>query len=468
MNKHKNILIVGAGLCGSFLALRMAQRGFNVRVAEKRPDLRTTEIAAGRSINLAFSNRGAKAMKLAGIEDKVKEICIPMTGRMIHEKNGRVFLSPYSGLEDEYINSISRTELNALLLNEAEKMDKVHIDFNLECTSVDLENAKATFIDQNTGKEVEIEADIILGTDGAGSVVRKNMFLKGHFLFDYSQEYLRHGYKELYIPPGENGSYLMYKNALHIWPRGENMVIALPNPGGSFTVTLFLSYKDGEDNFAKLDSVEKVHAYFEENYPDALELMPDLGRIFFENPTSSLGTIRCSPWHYKGKTLIMGDAAHAVVPFYGQGMNASFEDVYVFDLIMEKYPNASWEEIFEYYEQERKKDADAIGELSLDNFKEMKSDTASPLFQAKRKLETAFEEHYPREYSAKYRLVTFREHIGYAEALKRGRAQDEAILHMLANNELPEEMPLKEKITLVHKKTEEILNRKDEDLLAYK
>lgn len=464
MKNQDNILIIGAGLCGSFLALRMAQRGYSVQLIEKRPDLRKTELPAGRSINLAFSDRGAKAMKLAGIHEKVKELLIPMYGRMIHQKDGSSKLYPYSGLEDEYINAVPRTGLNELLLDEAEKMDKVEIHFNMECLEVDLDQAKATFLNHETGEKVEKSGNVIFGTDGAGSVVRKNMFLHKNFLFDYSQKFLTHGYKELYIPPGPNGSYLLEKNALHIWPRGENMIIALPNLDGSFTVTLFLSYKDGAENFEKLNSVEALQAYFKEDYPNILKLMPNLNEIFFENPTSSLGTIRCSPWHYHGKTLVMGDAAHAVVPFYGQGMNASFEDVYVFDQILDRNLG-SWEEIFEAYQKVRKADADAIGDLSLDNFQEMKSDTAAPLFQEKRNLETELEEHFPEKYAGKYRMVTFQEEIGYAEALQKGRAQDQAMLQLLADKKIKENHSPAEKLALVDQATQEILNRKNQRLI---
>lgn len=464
MKNKKNILIIGAGLCGSFLALRLAQRGFSVEVMEKRADLRKTKIHSGRSINLAFSDRGEKAMKMAGIQEKVDQLLIPMYGRMIHEKNGTSKLYPYSGLKDEYISAVPRTALNCLLMDEAEKMDNVKIHFEMECTQVNLEDTKATFINQQTGESFEKSGDIIIGTDGAGSILRRSMLLQPNFLFNYSQIFLNHGYKELYIPPGKNGEFQLEKNALHIWPRGENMVIALPNLDGSFTVTLFLSYKEGEDNFAKLDSPENLKDYFRKDYPNILKLMPDLEELFFENPTSSLGTIRCSPWHYKGNTLLMGDAAHAVVPFYGQGMNASFEDVFVFDQILDRNLN-SWEEVFETYQKERKADADAIGDLSLDNFQEMKSDTAAPLFQEKRNLETALEKEFPHLYSGKYRLVTFNEEIGYSEALKKGRAQDEAMLRLLAEKKIPQHLSLKEKLDLVNQTTQQILNKKKERLI---
>ncbi len=457
--KKQNILIIGAGLCGSALALRLAQRGHQVQLIEKRPDLRKANIAAGRSINLALSDRGITVMKLTGLEEKIKKLCIPMYGRMIHEADGHSFLSRYSGLQNEYINSISRSGLNALLLDEAEKQKNVEISFNLGCTAVDLENAKATFEDPKTHKTCTKSADLIIGTDGAGSVVRQSLLFKKELLFNFSQKFLQHGYKELHIPAGNNGEFQLEKNALHIWPRGKNMIIALPNLDGSFTVTLFMSFKEGKDSFQNLDCVEKVRQYFKDNYPKAYKLMPNLEELFFENPTSPLGMVKCSPWHYKGKTLIMGDAAHAMVPFYGQGMNASFEDITVLDQVLdEEHPH--WESVFETYEKRRKKDADAIVDLSLDNFHEMKEDTASPLFQKKRKLETAFEMEHPTAYSAKYRLVAFQEDIGYQEAMLRGRAQDKALLKLLAEGTITEELTaLEEKIKLVKKTSEEILKQ---------
>ena len=259
----QNILIIGAGLCGSLLALRLGQRGYNVTVYEMRPDLRTTDISAGRSINLAFSDRGNKAMKLVGIEDKVKELCIPMNGRMIHDKDGNTFLSNYSGRDYEYINSISRGELNGLLLDEAEKHYNVKIHFNKKCKSVDFENTTATFQDYNSKEEFIEDADCIIATDGAGSALRKSYYLGKKFLFSFSQDYLSHGYKELTFLPKEDGSYKTYKNALHIWPRSSFMLIALPNLDGSFTVTLFLSYNEGEYNFNNLTTPELVTEFFQ-------------------------------------------------------------------------------------------------------------------------------------------------------------------------------------------------------------
>ncbi|QIE60937.1 FAD-dependent monooxygenase [Rasiella rasia] len=466
MNKDQNILIIGAGLCGSLLALRMAQRGYTVTLVEKRPDLRKQLQDAGRSINLALSDRGLKGLRLAGVEEAAKKLCIPMLGRMIHDKEGNTFLSKYSGRENEYINSISRPGLNMLLLDEAEKMPNVEIIFNKGCKSVDLESASATFKDYTTGEDVTFQGDIVLGTDGAGSVVRKSMFNHKKFLFSFSQEWLTHGYKEITIPAADGGGYRTTMNALHIWPRGEDMLIALPNLDGSFTVTLFLPYANSDYCFDNLTTPEMVTEYFSKEYPDAIALMPNLVTEFFENPTGPLGTIKCSPWNCYGKTLLLGDAAHAIVPFYGQGMNASFEDVVVFNEVLDTLENEStdWKAVFHAYEEARKKDTDAIADLAVDNFHEMKEHTASTLFQKKRKLETAFEAEFPQEYYSKYSLVTFNESITYSEALKKGRAQDKAILNLIADGKLTEEMSLREKLTMTQKETEAILH---DDAIAF-
>ncbi len=462
MNKKDNILIIGAGLCGSLLALRLAQRGFKVEVYESRPDLRTTDISAGRSINLALSDRGFKALRLCGVEEKAREICIPMYGRLMHDKQGNTFASNYSGRENEYINSISRGDLNGILLTEAEKHENVTIHFNKKCTSVDIENTVANFKDYKTKEEFSVDADVIFGTDGAGSILRKSYYLERKFLFSYSQNYLSHGYKELEIPADKNGKHQISDGHLHIWPRGEYMLIALPNMDGSFTVTLFLSYDEGEYNFNNLISEEKITEFFETEFPDALALIPSIKDEFFNNPTGALGTVKCSPWHYQNKTILMGDAAHAIVPFYGQGMNASFEDVTVFDEILNQ-GLGDWEEVFKRYERVRKEDTDAIADLAIDNFHEMKDHVANPIFKEKRKLEMELEKTFPNEYFSKYSMVTFNENIPYAEAMKKGRAQDKALLNMVAHHDLDAISDLKEVLKKVQEETNEIL---EEDKIA--
>ncbi len=435
MTKQDNILIIGAGLCGSLLALRLAQRGYKVEVYESRPDLRTTDISAGRSINLALSDRGFKALRLCGVEEKAREICIPMYGRLMHDKEGNTFASNYSGRENEYINSISRGDLNGILLTEAEKHENVNIHFNKKCTSIDIENTIAHFKDYKTKETFSIDADVIFGTDGAGSILRKSYYLEKKFLFSYSQNYLTHGYKELEIPADKNGKHQISDGHLHIWPRGDYMLIALPNMDGSFTVTLFLSYDEGEYNFNNLTSEEKITAFFENEFPDALAIIPNIKEEFLNNPTGALGTVKCSPWSYKNNTILLGDAAHAIVPFYGQGMNASFEDVTVFDEILNQ-ELGNWETVFKTYEKARKGNTDAIADLALDNFHEMKGHVANPLFKEKRKIEMDLEKTFPTKYFSKYSMVTFNDGIGYNQAMKRGRAQDKALLNLIAGDEV--------------------------------
>ncbi|NQX85059.1 MAG: FAD-dependent monooxygenase [Flavobacteriaceae bacterium] len=463
----KDILVIGAGLCGSLLALRLAQRGYNVNVYESRPDLRVTDISAGRSINLALSDRGFRALRLAGVEDKARAICIPMKGRLMHDIEGRTFASKYSGRDGEYINSISRGDLNGMLLTEADRFENLNIHFNKECTNIDLDTNTVTFKDRNTNTSFNISSDVIFGTDGAGSELRKSYFLQRKFLFSFSQNFLTHGYKELEIPAAADGTHQISKDYLHIWPRGEYMLIALANLDGSFTVTLFLGHEEGTYHFKGLDTEDKIKAFFQEQFPDALALIPNIAEEFANNPTGPLGTIKCSPWHYKGQTLILGDAAHAVVPFYGQGMNASFEDVAVLDGIIDKH-EGDWETIFKTYEHVRKANADAIGELAEENYYEMRDHVANPIFKKKRQLEMQFEKAFPNAYFSKYSMVTFNENIGYFEAMTRGRAQDKAILNMITDNAISTTIDmtkeqLKDVLHQVLEKTNDIL---DDDKIA--
>lgn len=464
MSKKDNILIIGAGLCGSLLALRLAQRGYTVNVYESRPDLRTTDISAGRSINLALSDRGLKALRLAGIEDKVKPLCIPMFGRLVHDAEGNTFPSNYSGRDSEFINSISRGELNGLLLTEADKYDNLTIHFNKKCNSIDIESNTAQLFDYVTKAESQVKGDVLFGTDGAGSSLRKAYYLERKFLFSFSQNYLTHGYKELEIPASKDGTHLISKDYLHIWPRGEYMVIALPNLDGSFTVTLFLSYDEGEYNFNNLTTEDTIKAFFETQFPDALALIPNIAEEFFNNPTGPLGTIKCSPWHYKNKNILLGDSSHAIVPFYGQGMNASFEDVTVFDAILEQH-EGDWETIFKEYQKARKVDTDAIADLAIDNYYEMRDHVANPIFKEKRVLEMALEKEFPNDYFSKYSMVTFKEDIPYSQAMKKGRAQDKAILNMIVDKEIDMKDDLKVLLNKVQIATQAILD--DDNIMKH-
>ena len=431
MNKKEKILIVGAGLCGSMLALRMAQRGYQVVVYESRSDLRKSDISVGRSINLALSNRGLKALRMAGVEEKARELCIPMKGRLMHDVASNTFESNYSGRQGEFINSISRGDLNGLLLTEAEKYSNVKIHFNTRCLEIDIETKIASFQSIDSEKQFTVQADVIFGTDGAGSSLRKS-YEKQFPEFSVTQDFLTHGYKELEIPADINGNHIISKEHLHIWPRGDYMLIALPNMDGSFTVTLFLSYSEGLYNFDNLVTEEKIIEFFKKDFPDALSLIPDVLKEFENNPTGKLGTIKCYPWSYKGNTLLLGDSSHAIVPFYGQGMNASFEDVYVFDNVLNQF-EGDWSTVFSEFQKQRKIDTDAIADLAIDNYYEMRDHVANPLFKEKRIVEMNLEKYFPTEYFSKYSLVTFNEYIGYHEAMTKGRAQDKVLLKMAEN-----------------------------------
>ena len=424
----KKIIIVGAGLCGSLLALRMAQRGYSVTLYEKRDDMRQGFEDAGRSINLALSSRGLMALDRVGLRKTVTQSCIPMKGRMIHPLEGDSFYSPYSGRSEDYINSVSRAGLNILLLNEAEFLDNVTIKFDSKVTSVDLENAKVTVHNRIQDKIYEDQADIVIGTDGAGSVVRRALMGQTtKLLFNYSQDFLRHGYKELSILPADGGEWKIEKNALHIWPRGHFMIIALPNLDGSFTLTMFHPF--GSDiGFDALKTKQQVQAFFEEYFPSLLPYVPHYLEEYFENPVGTLGTIKCYPWQAYGKTLIMGDASHAIVPFYGQGMNASFEDVRVFDDMLDKYGD-DWDLVFSQFQDDRADDAEAIAELAIDNFYEMRDKVDDKAFMRKRKIEMQLEQTYP-DYYSKYSLVTFKPDLPYSVAKAQGRKQDALLISM--------------------------------------
>ena len=420
-----HVIIVGAGLCGTMLAIRLAQRGHEVSLFEKRSDMRRTEVDAGRSINLALSDRGLRALRLIGLEEQIRGEVIPMRGRMIHPVDGKGWLSPYSGRPHEFINSVSRSGLNIALLNAAEKEEGISIHFNHQCTGVDLEKGTVSFV-LDDGFQKTATADMVFGADGAGSLVRRSFLARGSELrFDYAQDFLDHGYKELSIPSSPDAGWRIEKHALHIWPRQDFMLIALPNLDGSFTVTLFLPF-DGSPGFDQLKTAAEVGAFFTQHFPDAASEMPGLVDDFFSNPTGILGTIRCLPWHAFGKTMLIGDAAHAVVPFYGQGMNCALEDVVVLDQILDLH-EGDWLAVSQMYQEVRKEDTDAIADMALENYFEMRDHVDNPDFIVKRKLEMLLEMRYP-EYSSKYNLVTFNENIPYSKAMALGHAQDQFLL----------------------------------------
>lgn len=415
--KDKKVAVVGAGLVGSLLAVLLAKEGMQVDVFERRPDLRKAKKIEGRSINLALSNRGFKALEKAGFADEIKAIAIPMYGRKMHDEKGNLTYQPY-GKENEAIYSVSRGELNRKLMELAEDYENIQYRFNHACKDIDLESNTILFEDPNTGEQSSYVYDHIFGTDGAYSAVRG--VLQKTSLFNYSQEYLPHGYKELYFPALLDNSFCFDKNCLHIWPRGEFMLIALPNLDGSFTVTLFFPMK-GETSFESMDTEEKVIDFFQKTFPDALENLPNLATDFFKNPTSTLVTIRCSPWNYDGKVLILGDASHAVVPFYGQGLNAGMEDCTIFFETLEKC-NYNMEKAFAIFGKKRVRDGDAIADLALYNYIEMRDLTGDKDFLLRKKIERKFSERYPDKWLPLYSRVTF-SHEPYSEALEKGKEQ---------------------------------------------
>jgi kynurenine 3-monooxygenase len=429
---EQKIIIVGAGLTGSLLSIFLARRGFHVEVFERRPDMRTTNISAGKSINLAISTRGIHALQQVGLDKAVLEKAIAMKGRLIHSLTGELNFQPYSKNENEYINSISRRELNILLMNEAEKFPNLKIHFQQRCTGINLQNAETGtqsevyFTDEHTGEKMKITGATVIGTDGSASAIRME-FLKSGF-FNFSQQYEDYGYKELTIPAAANGSFRIEKNALHIWPRGAYMMIALPNVEGDFTCTLFMSHTKGEKNLSALNTKEKVLRFFEEVMPDAVPNMPGLLDDYFSNPIGNLLTIKSYPWNIGGKALLMGDAAHAIVPFFGQGMNCGFEDCYYFDTLLDKH-GSDWEKVFAEFSDLRKENADAIADLAVENFVEMRDLVAHKDFMLKKKAEVLLEERYPDSFISKYAMVSFHR-IPYSVAMKRGQIQDKVLMNL--------------------------------------
>jgi len=414
-------VLIGSGLAGGLLAAYLGRRGYEVDLYERRADPREGNIVGGRSINLAISTRGIHALEQIGIADEALRHAIPMRGRMIHDKSGALHFAPYDVDPKKCINSIGRAALNATVIEAAQRYSNVRVHFNHKCTRVDIDSALAHL--QTTNRAVTAQGDAVLGVDGAFSAVRQSM-QREIASFRYDESHLAHGYKELTIPPGAAGSWRMEKNTLHIWPRKSFMMIALPNPDGSFTCTLFWEF-EGPRSFATTKTDDDVRRFFEEEFPDAVPLMPTLLEDFRNNPTGSLVTIRCAPWFYRDKVCLVGDAAHAVVPFYGQGMNAAFEDCVVLDECLEEFPENPARAFAEYFRR-RKENTDALADLAIGNFIEMRDKTASKMFRAKKKLDHALEAALPGLYLPLYTMVTFTR-IPYGTAAKRARVQDSLV-----------------------------------------
>lgn len=414
----KTATIVGAGLVGSLWAVYLSKAGYKVKIFERRPDIRKAEISAGKSINLALSTRGWKALDAVGVGDEIRKIAIPMTGRIMHDMQGNLTYQPY-GKEGQAIYSVSRGGVNAKMMDIAEEYGNAEIFYNEKCIDVDLENGIVYLENTETGIKSEVQSDLVFAADGAFSAVRYNAMQKLD-RFDYSQKYIEDGYREILLPANEDGSYKLDKNALHIWPRGRFMLIALANEDGSFTCTLFMPFK-GEKSFETLTTKEAVDNFFKTTFPDFYNMMPNIGDAWEDHPLSSLAIVRCYPWTH-GKTALMGDAAHATVPFYGQGMNCGFEDCTVMWELMQKHGD-DWNKIFEEYQILRKPDGDGVQDLSLHNYHVMRDYVADPMFLLQKKIEAHFSDKHPDKWMPLYSQVTF-SHIRYSDAWNMGQKQD--------------------------------------------
>lgn len=444
------ITIIGAGLVGSLLSIYLSRRGYKVSIYERRPDMRATAMSAGRSINLALSDRGIKALEEVGIMDEIRKIAIPMHGRQMHNLDGTSVYQPY-GKQGQYINSVSRGELNRKLMDLAEA-NNVKIHFNERCDHINWSTNEISFTNTSTQQQHQTKQDLIFGSDGAFSAARLSHQLQ-HDRFQYQQYYIDFGYKELTIPAGENGKFLLEKNALHIWPRGNYMLIALPNTDGSFTCTLFFPF-EGDPSFKSLDNKHKVRSFFDNTFANASRMMPHLEEEFFKNNTSSLVTVKCFPWIRNGQFALIGDAAHAIVPFFGQGMNCGFEDCSVLNSLIDKHHH-NWPEILEEYQTLRKPDGDAIAELALNNFVEMRDKVADQQFLLQKKIEASFSAKHPDKWVPAYSLVTFSPEVRYSEALKRGLHQQklmDEVMQMDDINELWDSELVENKILKLIKK----------------
>lgn len=427
----KEATIIGAGLAGSLWAVYLAKAGYKVIIFERRSDIRLAEIQAGKSINLSLSHRGWEALKAVNVDHHVNELAIPMTGRTMHSTTGELTYQPY-GKDGQAIYSVSRGELNAKMMDVAEKENGATIHYNMQCTGGNLEDGIVYLTNKITGEKSEYKSDVVFGCDGAYSALRYNAFQKLD-RFDYSQDFVNDGYRELMIPANKDGSYKLDKNSLHIWPRGRFMLIALANDDGSFTCTLFMPFEGDENAFDKINTKSEIETFFQKTFPDFYEICPNVAEQWGTHPLSSLVIMRCYPWTY-GKAALMGDAAHATVPYYGQGMNASLEDCHAMGRLMEEH-NHNWVEIFKAYQAERKPNGDAIQELSKHNYLVMSDYVSDPEFLLQKKFERKIQELYPEKYIALYTMVSFTS-IPYAEAWDKGQKQDVFIKNIMAKHDV--------------------------------
>ncbi|MFN0058999.1 MAG: FAD-dependent oxidoreductase [Planctomycetota bacterium] len=422
------VAIVGGGLAGALLAVELGRKGRRVALYEQRPDLRKTQLVRGRSINLAISTRGLTALDSVGLKQRVLDMAVAMPGRMIHAVSGELSFQPY-GVEGQAIHSVSRTELNRLLLSEAEALPNVALHFGQKCVDADFDSDRAAVtveFESQLVERVKVRAPLVVGSDGAFSAVRRRLLRRDRF--SYSQEYLAHGYKELHIPPAAGGGFRIERNALHIWPRRSFMMIALPNNDGSFTCTLFWPL-DGEFGFANLKTAEDVQRFFGTHFADAVPLMPTLVEDYLSTAPSTLVTMRCYPWSIDSRFTMIGDACHAVVPFYGQGMNAAFEDCTVLSRCLDEH-GADVARALDEYQRLRKPNVDALAELAVENFIEMRDHVASPFFLFKKRVGALLHKLMPRLFVPLYTMISFT-NLPYAEARARARWQARIIQRVI-------------------------------------
>jgi len=444
--RAEKITLIGAGLNGPLLALGLVKRGFDVEIYERRPDMRRVKMSAGRSINLALSTRGIHALTEAGLWQGMRPIIIPMKGRMMHSTDSKLTFQAYGKDESEVINSISRAELNMALLDAAEAQG-VRIHFEQRCTGISFKKRQLSLREESSGKDRSAEYQVVIGCDGSASAIRGAMLRLSRF--NFSQEYLNYGYKELTIPAGTGGKHVLEVNALHIWPRGNYMLIALPNIDGTFACILFLPF-EGADSFERLTTKTAVQDFFESRFPDAVRLMPDMAEHFFANPTGAMVTIKCSPWHVDGQALLLGDAAHAIVPFFGQGINCGFEDCTILLELLDRH-GAGWEKTFREFEEARKINTDAIADMAIENFVEMRDRVGDRRFLLQKQVELALEAKYPRQFVPKYAMVTFHR-IPYATALQRGQVQERMLMELCDGIERVDDLNWAKADTLIRSK----------------
>jgi kynurenine 3-monooxygenase len=453
--QKKRIGIVGAGPVGSLLAAYLAQQGIESEIFERRPDMRNEKVHAGRSINLAVSTRGLFALREIGLEEKILKEAIPMRGRMIHSQKGELTFQPYGLSENDCINSMSRQGINQHLMTHAEKTGRVTIHFNQKVKEIELSTRIVQIQDQMSGDEQEIEKDIWFATDGSGSPIRKALMNRPGSVCHL--DYLDYGYKELTIPAGPQGQFKLEKNALHIWPRGNYMLIALPNYEGSFTCTLFLPF-EGPQSFESLQFPRQVEAFFKDQFPDVYPLIPELAQAYFGNPTGSMVTVNCTPWNFEDKVLLLGDSAHAIVPFFGQGMNCGFEDCTVLNHLMKSLTDQH--SLFQMFFQLRKPQADAIAEMAVENFFEMRNKVGDSKFLLEKSVEKMLQKKFPGEFVSRYSLVTF-SRVPYQLARRAGVVGDEILNELCRNIQYAEDVDMIQAERLIRSKLKPLFSNEN-------